>query len=297
MGRRLPGYNPEHDGPYETSKRRMQVMKRVYQNMEHWKAQQEDHGMSSVITTIDGEDIDYYDLMIGIDTLPLRQRQAFELICLQGYTESAATEILLPDSKWSTPVQQYSDDGLKKMIAAYDAKQAGTWDPVAAKKKRRSPTRKREDVPRTASPPEVPEDVAAFPEVPEDTAAPQSEPRNWDFTTWSEDHQSLAEYITEHGIEMTPAQVKAVSFLRKQWYEDPIQVQARKDRRLARHRERDKFADETPQQRKARHLAARKLRSAQLAERRLQNIQAEVRALREQAGLDPETGEPVAKPS
>lgn len=284
MGRRLPDLNP--DEPYQESKRRIQIFKRIYQNMEHWKAQQEDYGMSPVITTIDGEDVYYHDLMTGRDTLPLRQSQAFELICLQGYTESAATEILLPDSKWSTPVQQYSDDGLKKMIAAYDAKQAGTWDPEAAKKKRRSPVRKKEDVTR-----------ATIPEVPDDTvdAAPQSEPRSWDFTKWSDDHQSLADYITANGVDITAAQVKAVSFLRKQWYEDPAQVQERQRRKTARKRERDKFANETPAQRKARHLAARKRRSLLLQQDKLRKAEKELAKLLAEAGLDPETGEPVAQ--
>lgn len=282
MGRRLPDYSPT-DGPYETSKRRIQIFKRIYQNMEHWKAQQEDYGMSPVITSIDGEDIYFHDLMTGIDTLPLRQRQAFELICLQGYTESAATAVLLPDSQWSTPVQQYSDDGLKKMIIAYDQKQAGTWDPEAAKKKRRSPSRKKDSVPKVTTP-----------EVPEDTVdIPQSGSRNWDFTKWSEDHESLAAFITDHGVDISPAQVKAVSFLRKEWYKDPTQVKERKRRKDERKRQRDKFANETPAQRKARHLAARKVRSAQLAQKRLEGIQAEVRRLREEAGLDPETGEPL----
>lgn len=270
------------------SKRRIQIFKRVYQNMEHWHAQQEDYGMSPVITTIDGEDVYFFDLMTGIDTLPLRQHQAFELICLKGYTESAATEILLPDSKWSTPVQQYSDDGLKKMIAAYDAKQAGTWDPEAAKKKRRSPIRKKEDVPK-ATTPEVPEDTV------EPTAAPQSEPRSWDFTTWSDDHTSLADYITAHGVDISPAQVKAVSFLRKQWYEDPAQVEDRQRRKNERRRERDKFANETPAQRKARHLAARKRRSLLLQQDKLRKAEADLKKLLVEAGLDPETGEPVAQ--
>ncbi len=287
MGRRLPDYDPDKDGPYETSKRRIQIFKRIYQNMEHWRAQQEDYGLSDVITTIDGEDVYYGDLMIGRDTLPLRQSQAFELICLKGFTESAATEILLPDSKWSTPVQQYSDDGLKKMIAAYDEKQAGTWDPAAAKKKRRSPTRKKDDVTTVEKTPEVPDDLG-------DETAPKSEPRQWDWTTWSDDHTSLAKYITEHGVSITPAQVKAVSFLRKQWYEDPVQVQDRARRKEERRRERDRFANETPEQRKARHLAERKLRSAKLAKQKLDGIEAEIRTLREQAGLDPDTGEPLA---
>lgn len=136
MGRRLPDYDPETDGDYGTSKRRIQLFKRVYQNYHHWKSLRET-GQVDDILAVDGEEIYLGDLMIGIETLPLRQRQAFELICLQGYTESAATAILLPHSRWSTPVQQYSDDGLKKMVAAYDAKQNGTWDPTVARRKRR----------------------------------------------------------------------------------------------------------------------------------------------------------------
>lgn len=136
MGRRLPEYDPERDGDYARSKRRTQLFKRVYQNYFHWQSLRETGEVDDVLT-VDGEEIYLGDLMTGIDTLPLRQRQAFELICLRGYTESAATAILLPNSRWSTPVQQYSDDGLKKMILAYDAKQAGTWDPVAARRKTR----------------------------------------------------------------------------------------------------------------------------------------------------------------
>ena len=136
MGRRLPDYDPDTDGEYSTSKRRIQLFKRVYQNYYHWCSLRETGQVDDVLA-VDGEEIYLGDLMTGIEILPLRQRQAFELICLKGYTESAATAILLPNSRWSTPVQQYSDDGLKKMVAAYDAKQNGTWDPVAARSKRR----------------------------------------------------------------------------------------------------------------------------------------------------------------
>jgi hypothetical protein len=112
------------------------VFKRIYQNYYHWRSLLESGEVSDILA-VDGEEIYIGDLMTGIETLPLRQRQAFELICLQGYTESAATAILLPNSRWSTPVQQYSDDGLKKMVAAYDAKQDGTWCPIEARRKRR----------------------------------------------------------------------------------------------------------------------------------------------------------------
>lgn len=148
MGRRLPDFDPESDGDYGSSKRRIQLFKRVYQNYHHWCSLRETGQVSDTLM-VDREEIYLGDLMTGIDILPLRQRQAFELICLQGYTESAATAILLPNSRWSTPVQQYSDDGLKKMVAAYDAKQNGTWDPIAAKRKRRKKPTPCEDTPKT----------------------------------------------------------------------------------------------------------------------------------------------------
>lgn len=81
--------------------------------------------MSDVITTPDGEDIYIRDLLVGLDSLPRRQREAFELICLQGYTETAARDKMLPNSRSSTPVQQYSDSGLIRMVAKYDELQAG----------------------------------------------------------------------------------------------------------------------------------------------------------------------------
>ena len=147
MGRRLPEYDPERDGDYANSKRRAQLFKRVYQNYYHWRSLRE-AGQTNDVLNVDGEEIYLGDLMTGIETLPLRQRQAFELICLRGYTESAATALLLPNSRWSTPVQQYSDDGLRKMISAYDAKQDGTWDPEASLRKRRGAKRPCRDTPK-----------------------------------------------------------------------------------------------------------------------------------------------------
>lgn len=118
----------------EPDKRRKQIFKNIYQNLQHWHALQEDRGMEDVIT-VEGEDIYYGDLMVGFPYLPLRQQQAFERICLKGYTEAAARDELLPNSRSSTPVQQYADSGLVRMIAAYDAKQAGQWPPAEAPKK------------------------------------------------------------------------------------------------------------------------------------------------------------------
>ena len=77
-----------------------------------------------------GEVISVGDMLVGLGTLPPRQREAFELICLKGYTETAARDRMLPNSKSSTPVQQYADSGLVRMVDAYDAYQRGDWPPV-----------------------------------------------------------------------------------------------------------------------------------------------------------------------
>lgn len=117
--------------PEDPYKRRRQVFKRLYQNLEHFNALRESGliDITAIVTDPEtDEDICLDDLMVGIETLPPKQRQAFELICLQSYTETAATEIMLPNSRWSTPVQQYADEGLDKMIRAYDLHQSGEWD-------------------------------------------------------------------------------------------------------------------------------------------------------------------------
>jgi hypothetical protein len=102
----------------------------------------EDRGMADVVTSPEGEDIFLGDLMLGLPFLPLRQRQAFWLICVEGYTETAARDELLPNSHSSTPIQQAADSGLLRMVAAYDSKQAGIWPPPVPlppiKSKRRS---------------------------------------------------------------------------------------------------------------------------------------------------------------
>lgn len=116
--------------PSDPAKKRVQHFKRLFQHIDHFRSQLEagNFELPLIVTIPDtGEDVYLEDLMVGIESLPPRQREAFELICLQGWTETDATRRMLPDSKWSTPVQQYADTALARMIACYDAKQAGTY--------------------------------------------------------------------------------------------------------------------------------------------------------------------------
>lgn len=116
--------------PEDPAKRRIQHMKRLFQHLEHFRSQLEagNFTLPLIVTIPDtGEEVYLEDLMCGIDSLPPRQREAFELICLGGWTETDATKVMLPDSRWSTPIQQYADSALIRMIESYDQKQAGTW--------------------------------------------------------------------------------------------------------------------------------------------------------------------------
>ena len=116
--------------PSDPAKRRIQHFKRLYQHIQHFHSLLEsgDLPFPLIVTIPDtGEDVYIDDLLVGIDKLPPRQREAFELVCLQGWTETDAARKMMPDSKWSTPTQQYANSALDRMIASYDEKQAGTF--------------------------------------------------------------------------------------------------------------------------------------------------------------------------
>ena len=106
MGRRLPDpierdrdeSDEEFAARLAKSKRRLQIFKRHLQQYYHWQSLREAGEVEDVITDRRRRLLPRRPLT-GIDTLPRRQRQAFELICMRGYTESAATAILFPNSR------------------------------------------------------------------------------------------------------------------------------------------------------------------------------------------------------
>ena len=175
-------------------------------------------------------------------------------------------------------MQQYSDDGLKKMVAAYDSQQQGKWDPLAVTKRRSS--RRKDSLVATGTQTRA--------------KAGTNGQRKWDWTTWSSDHAALADFINaETSLDITPAQVKACSFLRKPWFSSPEQVDVRETRKRQREEEKAKWSYETKEQRAKRFAANRALKSQSKKLREAQKLLDEVKKLRAEAGLDPETGEPV----
>lgn len=127
--------------PTDPDKRRTQIFKRLYTHLEHFQALLESGEMElpGIVTIPEtGEEVFLGDMMVGIDSLPPRQRQAFEMICCLGYTETNCRDEMMPDSESSTPVQQYSDTALQRMIKAYDAYQeSGLRPPPYVDRKKR----------------------------------------------------------------------------------------------------------------------------------------------------------------
>lgn len=158
MGRRLP--RAHEDDEEALRKLRVQCFKRVYQAWYQWKSLRV-AGLIIIDSVIapNGEEIYLPDLLTGYPYLPRRQQQSFEYICMQSYTEAAATQEIYGDDaddldddgnpvldpsgqpqkkkRSSTVVQQYAQQALERMISAYDDVQAGTWDPIAIMKTRK----------------------------------------------------------------------------------------------------------------------------------------------------------------
>lgn len=101
-------------------KRRRAVFRNIYRNYKAWGALIESEGIERAVVQVEGEEVHYYDLMAGYDDLPPRQKEAFDLHLILGYSEQQAADIMLPGSKWSTSVQQYSATALERMMEAHD---------------------------------------------------------------------------------------------------------------------------------------------------------------------------------
>ena len=101
----------------DPEKRRLQIFRRIYSHWWEWKALVEEQHL--MFLEVEGETIYFYDLLVGIDDLPPRQREAFVIHILHCTPEREASKIM--GTNWVSLVGQYSTAALKKMVAAYDA--------------------------------------------------------------------------------------------------------------------------------------------------------------------------------
>ena len=101
----------------DPEKRRLQIFRRIYSHFYEWEALVEEQHL--MFLEVEGETIYFYDLLVGLDKLPPRQKEAFVIHILHCTPEREASKIM--GTSWVSLVGQYSTAALKKMVAAYDA--------------------------------------------------------------------------------------------------------------------------------------------------------------------------------
>lgn len=72
------------------------------------------HGLDEI--NVNGVCVNVHDILQGVEELPERQREAVVLMCLENYREVDAAAVMLPGSKWSSPVGAYKRAGLQKIV-------------------------------------------------------------------------------------------------------------------------------------------------------------------------------------
>lgn len=101
----------------DPEKRRLQIFRRIYTHWFEWQCLVEQEQLHFI--EVEGETIYFHDLLVGLDKLPPRQREAFVIHILHGIPEREASKLM--GTSWVSLVGQYSSAGLKKMVASYDA--------------------------------------------------------------------------------------------------------------------------------------------------------------------------------
>ena len=100
-------------------RRKMKILKEILKNYEQWKVLVEEHGVLSL--SIDGDEYHFHDILEGIERLPPRQREALWKLCIENKKEvEVAREMGF--TRWSTPVQQYRNHGLFKLVKWHEEK-------------------------------------------------------------------------------------------------------------------------------------------------------------------------------
>lgn len=82
-----------------------------------FKALREDEGIDEICLD-NGVIVNFNDMLQGIDELPIKQRTAIELICLQGYKEVEAARIM-GYTGYSSPVGSLKRTGLQYLCQRY----------------------------------------------------------------------------------------------------------------------------------------------------------------------------------
>jgi DNA-directed RNA polymerase specialized sigma24 family protein len=127
-----------HDAAFLQKRKTIERLLRQWQN---WGSLVESHGLMS-ITTPDGEEYHYLDMLEGLNALPPRQREAVWLMCVEDLSETTVAKIMKFDNVEVTPCQQYKSYGLNRLVAYLES------DPETQKEMKNAMTKYGKNGPR-----------------------------------------------------------------------------------------------------------------------------------------------------
>lgn len=105
-------------GAYPPSKHRMRIFESILRHYYHWQVLARQEGLYAI--RVEGEEFSFFDLLDGIETLPLRQRQALWLIVIEGMKEREAADLMGYQGS-STPAQYQKNEAIKKLVQYHDS--------------------------------------------------------------------------------------------------------------------------------------------------------------------------------
>jgi DNA-directed RNA polymerase specialized sigma24 family protein len=91
---------------------------RILKNFATWQSLVESAGLHTI--TVKGEDYHYLDILEAFSVLPPRQREAVWLMCVEDLSEVDVAK-KMGFTTWPTPVQQYKNYGLGRMMEFMEA--------------------------------------------------------------------------------------------------------------------------------------------------------------------------------
>lgn len=97
---------------YKAKRKRYAKMLKHYQE---WLSLVESENIQTLPIGENGEEIHYMDVRDALRVLPPRQYEAVRLMCLEDLSEQEVA-VRMGFTKWPTPVQQYKNFGLKRLI-------------------------------------------------------------------------------------------------------------------------------------------------------------------------------------
>lgn len=99
-------------------KAKRRLFAKMLKHFAEWLSLVESEGLTTI--TVEGEEYHYLDILSAFEVLPPRQREAVWLMCIEDRSEQDVAQ-RMGFTSWPTPVQQYKNFGLAKMMVYQNA--------------------------------------------------------------------------------------------------------------------------------------------------------------------------------